>query len=552
LLLVVVAVALVGCSSDAGGETKECEADQFFCEGSTLRKCTMDGADSVLVEVCDEQCVGGQCVQFAPGDATGDGVEPGDAQADAADVVAPPEEVSPDVTPEVEPPQDVQPELPPVDVEEVTPPEEVTEEVAPDAGCQHECAENDFYCIGIKEIHQCVLGDDGCRHWDDGVACDDGNACTDDACSGDKGCVTAPNKEPCDDGDECTSGDACANNACTGGTPVVCEDFNDCTLDSCDPAQGCLYGKLDGTDCGTNGKCANGVCDENPEGPLTLADGLDGPWDLAIDDQNVYFVEDDAGTVKQVSKGGGQVTTLASDCVEPMAVAADSTHVYWIERNDGSNGRLRRVLKGGGVAQDVATGLHNAQNHLVVTGGFAFFGDGKAGGGGLIRKAAVDGSGVVLLVEGNGLLNLNTAIDVEAGQVYFRNDYDKILRVSVDGGAVTELGSGEPSAIDVFGTYLYFSEYSNGTVNRMPLAGGAVTQLVSGKDSVSNVVSDGERVYWTEFTNPGQVGSVLIGGGGEKTYSTQCNSIGLAVDNQYVYFTVSVFINQGKIVRELK
>lgn len=51
-------------------------------------------------------------------------------------------------------------------------------------------------------------------------SCDDGNACTIDTCNPAGGCVHAalPDETPCDDGDVCTSGDACAGGICTGTT----------------------------------------------------------------------------------------------------------------------------------------------------------------------------------------------------------------------------------------------------------------------------------------------------------------------------------------------
>jgi hypothetical protein len=98
--------------------------------------------------------------------------------------------------------------------------------------------------------------------------CDDANSCTDDSCIPFVGCSSTPNDlNACTDNDLCTTdacsggtcvatpmacsnGDACDGletcNAGTGlcdpGTPLVCDDFVACTVDSCDPTSGCVFG----------------------------------------------------------------------------------------------------------------------------------------------------------------------------------------------------------------------------------------------------------------------------------------------------------------------
>jgi hypothetical protein len=631
ILLVWLSLPLGACSTSS---EQECVPDSYFCEQDTLRKCTTDGTDSVLVSVCENTCSAGKCVTLLTGDVADYDVPAGDAiggedQKDPADVMSLPD--SADAT------------EPAVDADDVgPPPEEVTEDVG---GCLDECELDEFYCVGIKEIHYCMEGGDGCLVWDEGESCDDGNDCTDDACAAEKGCVKADNKEDCDDDnpctgpdkcgegecqsgpaicqceadqdcadlddgnlcngilicvanectldddsvvecagkvgpclenvcnedtgscadewmpegqdcdddDLCTTGDSCFEGSCAGSGSFTCDDDNLCTVDSCLPQSGCIYEpEPDGKACDANAQCANGKCIPTA-GPETLADKLDSPHDLAIDDSFVYFVEDDSdeGTVKKVAKTGGNVTTLASNLAEPLAIAVDSTHVYWLERNNGSNGRLAKVSKNGGNVTDLSTDLHNAQNHLAIAGNFLYFGDGKGGGGGVIKKVGING-GTTIIVEGNGLLNLNTAIAVDNGLVYFKNDYDKVLRVSVSGGDVTELGSGEPSGLAIGDSWIYWTEYSNGNVMRMPKNGGPGINLAKNSYGAGDLVLDGNYLYWIENNNPGKVRRVSTTGGDEKTYSNQANSLGIEVDGQYVYYAVSVYINKGKIIRTPK
>lgn len=80
-----------------------------------------------------------------------------------------------------------------------------------------------------------------CIPGDEILFCDDANVCTSNRCDPVAGCVFEPLSDiPCDDMSVCTQNDICVSGGCTG-TPVVCDDSNDCTSDSCDDIAGCLF-----------------------------------------------------------------------------------------------------------------------------------------------------------------------------------------------------------------------------------------------------------------------------------------------------------------------
>src|SRR5439155_769037 len=99
-------------------------------------------------------------------------------------------------------------------------------------------------------------------------SCNDSNPCTDDACSSQTGCVYTNNTAPCDDSNFCTTGETCSGGLCQGGIPVVCNDNNVCTTDSCDPRTGACTNPPapngtacnDGNPCTVGDVCTNGVC----------------------------------------------------------------------------------------------------------------------------------------------------------------------------------------------------------------------------------------------------------------------------------------------------
>ncbi|MCC6619601.1 MAG: DUF11 domain-containing protein [Deltaproteobacteria bacterium] len=76
------------------------------------------------------------------------------------------------------------------------------------------------------------------------IACDDGDGCTIDTCDPALGCVTSPADDgvACDDADECTHGDTCVDGACVGSAEP-CADPDACHFPGlCNPDTGvCEY-----------------------------------------------------------------------------------------------------------------------------------------------------------------------------------------------------------------------------------------------------------------------------------------------------------------------
>lgn len=287
-----------------------------------------------------------------------------------------------------------------------------------------------------------------------------------------------------------------------------------------------------------------------------LASDLNRPWNLVIDGTSVYWVENNLnGSVKKVSKNreleGGSVSTLATGLVEPTAIAVDNTYVYWIERNNGSNGSIKRIKKDGTSLQTLATGLNNAQNFMALDTNNIYFADGKPGGGAIIRKVSKNG-GLPVPLAGTDMFNLRPAIAVDGSYVYFTDDLGNIKRASVNGGSVTTLGPGNPIAMALDSSNIYWVEYSGGTVKKLPKSGGAPTTLASGLNSPSGIAVDGTSVYVIEYTWPGAVKKVSVNGGSVTTLATETNAIGIVVDSENAYWTVNLFINQGKIAKVSK
>ena len=95
--------------------------------------------------------------------------------------------------------------------------------------------------------------------------CDDGNECTVDTCLGEAGCgYEELSQGECKDGDPCTAGDHCEAGLCVG-LPIVCDDGDPCTDDLCNGVGGCKTepnsSPCDDQDpCTVNDMCSDGSC----------------------------------------------------------------------------------------------------------------------------------------------------------------------------------------------------------------------------------------------------------------------------------------------------
>jgi outer membrane protein assembly factor BamB len=138
-----------------------------------------------------------------------------------------------------------------------------------DGGCRNtlrsdgsSCSDNDA-CNGVEVCQggECQPGTP--------LVCDDGNPCTSDTCDPLLGCQTTvvPDGTACPDGDLCNGDETCLSGSCVSGPFLDCDDQNPCTTDACDAALGCVRTDvtdgtacLDATVCNGTETCQAGVC----------------------------------------------------------------------------------------------------------------------------------------------------------------------------------------------------------------------------------------------------------------------------------------------------
>lgn len=174
------------------------------------------------------------------------------------------------------------------------------------------CLEPDGECdmtpvregLPCNEWDPCIFGascEEGLCVGGEPVLCDDGNPCTSDSCDPLVGCMHFANAVECAPA-RCQEGTfyptaSCSEKACPSQVGESCDDGNECTDDGCDPLDGCLHSAvLDGRVCGWDDACAvamvclNGACVLPEEGPCVALS-------LAVGDRHTCILAS-TGTVK--------------------------------------------------------------------------------------------------------------------------------------------------------------------------------------------------------------------------------------------------------------
>jgi hypothetical protein len=108
----------------------------------------------------------------------------------------------------------------------------------------------------------------GCQH--DPLNCNDGDPCTFDSCDPSLGCTYADvlccqTTADCVD-QACRVDRTCVAAFCTAGTPRDCDDDDPFTIDTCDPATGCVHTNTTPTTLPPGGSCDDdGDCPADPD-----------------------------------------------------------------------------------------------------------------------------------------------------------------------------------------------------------------------------------------------------------------------------------------------
>jgi hypothetical protein len=278
---------------------------------------------------------------------------------------------------------------------------------------------------------------------------------------------------------------------------------------------------------------------------------------------------EDTGADSGAATDGGPVT-LASGFSSPVAIAVDSTSVYWTTstetETDGTfmvNSAVMKVPLGGGTPTTLATG-QDFLGGIAVNATGVYWTD--------LGPSTTEIVSVMSVPLGGGTptalasaLYLNEDIAVDSTNVYWTDaNAQAVMSVPVGGGTPITLASGQVSGLHVPGsnvapngpiavdsTHVYWtnSAFTAGdTLMSVPIGGGTPTTLATGLTGPVDLVVDATSVYWLDQSTQ-SVMKVALGGGTPITlYTTgtaggisqqlgcSFNQFDLALDSTSVYF----------------
>jgi sugar lactone lactonase YvrE len=166
-------------------------------------------------------------------------------------------------------------------------------------------------------------------------------------------------------------------------------------------------------------------------------------------------------------------------------------------------------------------------------------------------KVAVGGGNATTLAS---LGTMPVGIAVDATSVYWLDG--KLKQVSIGGGGVTVLSPAAGLSLAVYGSSVYWTDWSGGSVMKCAIAACVPTMLASGQSYPDALAVDGTNVYWANWgTNfnqrkDGTVMKVALGGGAAtQLASHQHFPWGIAIDGTSVYWTT---ISGGTVMKAVK
>jgi hypothetical protein len=310
--------------------------------------------------------------------------------------------------------------------------------------------------------------------------------------------------------------------------------------------------QTDPNNCGACGVVCAGVCSPG-QCLVTLASGQPIPVAIAVDSTSVYWVDQMGsggpgtfGGVVKVGLNGGTEAVLAWGRQVASGIALDATSVYWVDAGcPGDGGPCERaVLKvplGGGALGTVVTG---SPGDVAADGTNVYWTDSSAG---TVMKVPAGGGAAVTLVSGQPGAG---RILVDSTSVYWTAG-GQLLSAPLAGGAATTLASANPNSLALGTSFIFWTDDSAGAVMSVGHHGGPVIPLVTGLTNPAGIAVDSAAVYWTMpgtmCTNSADGGVTCNGGvmkcslagcgGPPTTLASGQAALAIAVDDTSVYWT---------------
>jgi hypothetical protein len=261
--------------------------------------------------------------------------------------------------------------------------------------------------------------------------------------------------------------------------------------------------------CPAEGDAAATVCvDSRCVSPVALATGQFSPFGLTVGGGWAYWANQDSSDCNDALERCGQIVAAPVD-------GSSAPVVLW----DGS-------------------GVDHPEFLAVNDRELAFTSWNSSWGGVGTMTLAGGGQGLVYFV--GGVTHLEGCA-MDETNVYFADSASGLWVVPIDGStSAVEIAKGNPNAVALDSTHVYWTDDNAGTLSRAALDGSQATVLATGVGTIRFLALDSANVYFTESTK-GIVGRVPLGGGPVTVLANaESEPLGVAVDRDFVYWSNNV------------
>jgi len=269
-----------------------------------------------------------------------------------------------------------------------------------------------------------------------------------------------------------------------------------------------------------------------PPNATLLATSQNAPRALQVVGDSVVWLNQGGRPVGEkgvfsVSGPGAPVKAHATGGTDILAVAADSTAVYWLAPREG---KIYKQARGGGEVQTVAEteGLTRA---MVIDDTDVYWAENEA-----IYRVPKAG-GKVQTVSPAGLPDV---LAVDEAFVYWYSSVQGVLnRVPKKGGARAKVHADDQHTLHTFfidgnDLFVTYGSESAMVIQRLPKAGGAAVTVADKLQAGTDFAIDGSNIYWITEDDIWKV--PRSGGSATKAVEKLRHGTDVAVDDRYIYW----------------